>query len=725
MEASRQPSDLHPNVGTLPHPAAPLLDDIRTQGVKATFDTPDWTLQQRQDALDRGAHRSATEHLEFVREEFAEFVKKGYWIVLPARAVMHLIQLRLSPLGVIPQAERRPRLICDHSFFGINASSISSAPAEAMQFGRALLRVIQQIVSANPAFGPVKMGKYDLADGYYRIAVEWATALALAVMLPRFDEEDALIAIPLVLPMGWTASPPYFCATTETVADLANRALANQVELPPHDLEEHALPDAEGQLLNARPLQATTAPRWYRSTPLTYVDVYVDDLLGLVQGGDEATRRLARAILHSLDWVFRPLELTDSEHRLLIASIKKLLQGDGRLVTRKTILGWCIDTIAYTLELTDRRYDRLVELLDEYPRTRQRVSLKSWQKVLGELRSMSLAMPGSRGLFGPLQVMIKAKQTRLRLTKDAHDFLDDFRWIARSLQERPTSLYELVPSFIYIIGSTDAAGEGMGGTFFVTDPASTVDDPWYESCVWRGEFPEFIVRQLVTAENPRGTISNSDLELAASVAQHDVIAATVGLQHVTVQTLHDNTPTVYWNIKGSATTSGPAAYLLRLQGIHRRQHSYYPLHDFLPGPLNSMADDASRLHQLDDQAFLTHMNSTYPQRRPWRLCTLRSEMNSALISALSRTRCAPESWSQPPKKPNQLGTCGWDSVPACPWTPTSPKAEIRFPTYKFLPHATGTDELRPAANPFDLAQFRRPYVMSARRTPVWGPLTSD
>jgi hypothetical protein len=128
LEASRQPSDLHPDVRHLPHPASSLLEDLRTSGVKASFDTPDWTLQQRSDALKRGAHRSAMEHLEFVRDEFTDFAKKGYFLVLPVSSVLQENRLRLSPLGVVPQVGRRPRLICDLSFFGVNASSVSSAP---------------------------------------------------------------------------------------------------------------------------------------------------------------------------------------------------------------------------------------------------------------------------------------------------------------------------------------------------------------------------------------------------------------------------------------------------------------------------------------------------------------------------------------------------------------------------------------------------------------------
>ena len=39
--------------------------------------------------------------------------------------------------------------------------------------------------------------------------------------------------------MGWVESVPYFCAGTETVADIVNNILA-RVKMPPHPLEEQA-----------------------------------------------------------------------------------------------------------------------------------------------------------------------------------------------------------------------------------------------------------------------------------------------------------------------------------------------------------------------------------------------------------------------------------------------------------------------------------------------------
>lgn len=76
----------------------------------------------------------------------------------------------------------------------------------------------------NPNHGPLLIGQIgSLSDGYFRIPLLLEAALHLAVIFPSdTDKHHSLIALPLTLPMGWSHSPPYFCAYTETITDVAN-----------------------------------------------------------------------------------------------------------------------------------------------------------------------------------------------------------------------------------------------------------------------------------------------------------------------------------------------------------------------------------------------------------------------------------------------------------------------------------------------------------------------
>jgi hypothetical protein len=155
----------------------------------------------------------------------------------------------------------------------------------------------------------------------------------------------------------------------------------------------------------------------------------------------------------------------------------------------------------------------------------------------------------------------------------------------------------------------------MGGIILPPPQLQTKSRP----LIWRIPFGPTIQRNLATQDNPRGPITNSDLELAATIMQHDVICQNYDVRELTLHTSTDNQVAQTWQQRGSATTNATPAYLLRLQAIHQRFHRYMPLLSYLPGKLNTMADDASRLWHLFNQQLLTHFNTNYPQYLSWQL----------------------------------------------------------------------------------------------------------
>jgi hypothetical protein len=454
---------------------------------------------------------------------------------------------------------------------------------------------------------------------------------------------------------------------------------------------------------------------------LAQFDIYVDDYLGMVQGNADRRSRVRRVLLHAVDQIFRPLDSQDTPFRKEPVSVKKLLKGDAYWETRKIILGWILDTIAKTLELPPHRRERLQAILDEIPPSQRRTSLKKWHKVLGELRSMSIALPGSRGLFSHLQLALKHhSQGRLRLDKGVHDALADFQWILNSLSERPTRLYELVELPPVVNGADDAAGPGMGGVIFPLRKPESI--PY----LWRARFPPDIVSDLVSHSNPHGTVNNSDLELAGTIIQQDGYASLVDVRERTVHTCADNTPAVAWQGKGSVTTNSPPAYLLRLQALHQRFHRYHPTFDYIPGPFNVMADDCSRLWHLDDSQLLAYFNSKYPQTQPWQQWIPSPGMLSAVISGLRRKRCEPVSFLVAPAQRPATGNCGSPSAIPCESTRIY-KNQLRVSmgsrSYKSSRCDTALGISHPAATPSALARLKTPSVQLRKRWPLWGPRT--
>ncbi len=154
--------------------------------------------------------------------------------------------------------------------------------------------------------------------------------------------------------------------------------------------------------------------------------------------------------------------------------------------------------------------------------------------------------------------------------------------------------------------------------------------------LWQAPFSTEICHQLVSADNPTGMITNSDLELLGAIAHQAVLAATMSIAESTNALLNDNTATIHWLCWGSVTSSKAAAYLLHLHALHSCHHRYITTYDYIPGPANTMADNCSHLWHLSDDALLTHFNSCYLQAAGWTLCQLPSVMHSALISVLQR-----------------------------------------------------------------------------------------
>jgi hypothetical protein len=243
------------------------------------------------------------------------------------------------------------------------------------------------------------MCKIDITDRFYRVWLLPADIPKLGVVLPTVEGEELLIGYPLALSMGWVNSPRYFCAATEIICDLANTSIKARNTFKVHPLDdvsetpvppEHPMPRlcAATSKLMALTESVGVSVADQATRPVASHDVYVDDFISMAQGNSKRRRQVKRSMFEALDSIFRPLLSTDHLDRQESASIKKMRKGDGTWATRKVVLGWNLDSAA---KLPPHRAKHLQYILASLPRTRTRVLVKNWHKVLGELRSMKLA----------------------------------------------------------------------------------------------------------------------------------------------------------------------------------------------------------------------------------------------------------------------------------------------------------------------------------------------
>ena len=87
-------------------------------------------------------------------------------------------------------------------------------------------------------------------------------------------------------------------------------------------------------------------------------------------------------------------------------SVDFFLKGDAYMSETKTVLGWVNNTVDQTIEVPEHRKQQLLSIFT-YLSRRTGVPLKKWHQILGELRSMVIGIPGSRGLFSMLQLELQ------------------------------------------------------------------------------------------------------------------------------------------------------------------------------------------------------------------------------------------------------------------------------------------------------------------------------
>jgi hypothetical protein len=170
--------------------------------------------------------------------------------------------------------------------------------------------------------------------------------------------------------------------------------------------------------------------------------------------------------------------------------------------------------------------------------------------------------------------------------------------------------------------------------------------------VWRLQWPKDIQKEI---KNHNGTITNSDVELAAAFLAYAILTLKVNLQHHSTYLASDNKPTVSWASKYSSKSPSliPDRFL-RLLAFMQRGNRAGPLDvEYTKGSGNNMADDSSRswskLHLPNNSDFLAYFNSHYPLPSPfqmWRMWEIPHNIATDTFSILRRNPLDPQMLKQ-------------------------------------------------------------------------------
>jgi hypothetical protein len=407
--------------------------------------------------------------------------------------------------------------------------------------------------------------------------------------------------------------------------------------------------------------------------------VYIDDFIQLAQTTDRnQLTHLSRAMLHAIHSVFPPPGITGHSGEDPI-SIKKLTQGDGLWDVRKEILGWIFDGARRCIELPAAKIEQITA---EIHRTTRRTAIprKQFEKLRGRLRHACIGIPAGKGLMGPIDAALRGESRWIPIQRNlaVKTALTDFGAIIKLFANRPTHCRELIAEAPGYIGYCDASKLGAGGVWLSgTSPLDPV--------VWRLEWPPDIQQAVVSCDNPTGTITNSDLEMAGMLVHYLVLEHLTDLRHLHVAAWCDNTPTVSWTKKLSSSRSAIAGRLTRALAMRILANEASPLISVsIAGTENRMADMASRtFHRntatattfdISDDEFLHMFATSFPlQNASWRVFRLSNKLALKVFSELRGKTSTLGSWRRITKKGSAIGSTGPPSSNhLMVWTPCSP-----------------------------------------------------
>ena len=673
-------NEMCPRGLALHHPAAATLLQYAERGCPVLTGTQ-WTTEQMQAAITRGPHVSALipDAMAQLDTEVAEKVQKGQAKLIHWNDIKHAPppNLKISPVAMMPHKSRPYRAILDLSFPvrltpsevvpSVNTSTTKVGPQGAIdQLGHVLPRIIHAFATAEDD-AVIFMAKWDIKDGFWRLDCEEGEEWNFTYVLPSSAaSDDIILVVPTSLQMGWIESPTYFCVASETARDVA----ATYAQCPIGSRKDHVFLNYTQTTDEYKRLPTVSTTE----KPLRYImEVYMDDFITLaIPSNKQQLDHLATATMDGIHDVFPPAPDPKEDP----ISNKKLQKEEGAWANVKEILGMTFDGSEKTIWLSTEKRDRLIDTLRVWIRKCTRkvgIAFTEFQSTLSKLQHAFLTIPAGRGLLSPFYKVLAATPKVVLLHTNVHlrNAVVDCRTFLRETVSSPTRCRNLVPAWPDFIGITDASGHGLGGVIIGENKA-------VPPFVFRMQWPQHISDSIISYDNPNGSITNSDLEMAGLLMLWLVMEDVCDVRNAHVALFSDNSPTVHWVQRLAAKNSNVAIQLIRALALRLQlaeASPLIPLH--IAGVDNAMTDIPSRSfgsekkwHCTTDEQFLTLYNDTFPlpNQESWNVYRISSKLATRVTSILQMQAFTTDEWRRLPKKGTPIGTVGSPTSSLWEWT---------------------------------------------------------
>ena len=462
------------------HPRWPTLQKILIHGSHWSLKTLDDAVRLKdvESAVQRGNHKSALKHKDFLSKALVKEIEKGWVLVLPIEGFADIPNLMLSPMGVADQlgisasGEFVPKLRVTHdlSFPGQTSdesvnSIVIKDTLEPCMFGHTMLRLIHRILHLRKLHPNrrIWIRKEDVKSAYRRMHMHSDTAVKTAVQI--MIDNTIFLLISLRLPFGGLPCPSEFCLLSDMITDAINDLLADSSwnpfdvhsdyvkHIPPPNPLPDDIPFAAAKELSVHITEGN----------ICKADVFVDDIITIGVDANDNLQRIVAApcsIMHSVAHNSSTSTSIDRQH--LIAEDKN--EAEGAPEEKKIVLGWILNSRTLSIHLPEHKFIAWSEQVTSFI-SRKSSNLKDIQSLLGRLENIAIMIPMSAHFLNNLrQLEIKANisnknQIISKRVKD--DCILAKQFIKRAYDGINMNIISFrVPTKTYI---NDASEHGLGG----------------------------------------------------------------------------------------------------------------------------------------------------------------------------------------------------------------------------------------------------------------------
>jgi hypothetical protein len=527
---------------------------------------------------------------------------------------------------------------------------------------------------------------------------------------------DNLLLVALRLTFGGSPCPSLWGLLSETMADIANTLLVNpfwdhdSVFDPISNMIEPPQPLPADQPFHSAKDLSVSIP----TNPIGFIDIFIDDFIGVALDLGDNTSRLQKAISVAIRTLTRPLDDSDVLPRRDIISLKKY-KAEGRLEEVKKVLGWIINTRSLKISLPS---DKFTEWSRDIQNTlsAKKSHHKKLETLIGRINHVASIFQPLRHYMGRLYQALYRSKTAHGWTYLRQQELADLESLLLFLgtAHRGLSLNNLSFRKPTIIYRSDASEFGIGGYNLTSGIA------------WHFELP--VDCRLRTSLN--------SLEFLACMisiwidAFYQVIDSESCLLSQT-----DSTSALGWLRKPNfadkcdefvqlSTARKLADILISTESCLYSQ--------WFPGEKNLAADALSRDFHIDDTNLAQLFTFNFPDQIPFGLQILPVPPDIvSWLTCLLRSQPQDQLWSKEPTQSKfALGLASkgiWASSESMTLSSTSSRDynESRYSAHSLTPSERGDFVMEHVVRPSSLNQSDPPWTAFQRSLSWLIELTQD